>query len=149
MYIEDASRVTAGPRVLAIVEELSRSAYLGSVMGQLLHTCWKNLGGDLSDTGCIADLREKRSSTFSRQRVQKCAQKSYQKSKKTEKIGVWRCFGRSGGLPGAMSSRLGRRSAKMHTRSRPNVVASWGSSWGQNILKNWFKIYYFFKSFLL
>ena len=29
------------PRVLTIVEELSRSAYLGSVMGQLLHTCWE------------------------------------------------------------------------------------------------------------
>ena len=29
------------PRVLTIVAELSRSAYLGSVMGQLLHTCWE------------------------------------------------------------------------------------------------------------
>ena len=37
--------------------------------------------------------------------------------KKLRKSGSGGCFGRSGGLPGAMSSRLGRRSAKMHTRS--------------------------------
>ena len=47
MYIEDASRVTAGPRSLAIVEELWRSAYIGSVM--------------------IAELPEKLPSTFGRQ----------------------------------------------------------------------------------
>ena len=50
--------------------------------------------------------------------------------KKLWKSGYGGCFGRSGGLPGAMSSRLGRRSAKMHTRS-PQIGPIWSHLGGQ------------------
>ena len=49
---------------------------------------------------------------------------------KLRKSGSGGCFGRSGGLPGAMSSRLGRRSAKMHTRSR-KIGPTWWHLGGQ------------------
>ena len=82
--------------------------------------------------------QRKWSSTFWRQRLQKCVKKSCQKIvKKLRKSGSGGCFGRSGGLPGAMSSRLGRRSAKMHTRSR-QIGLIWshlGGQVGAKILK--------------
>ena len=41
MILKTLRESPPAPRVLTIVKELSRSAYLGSVMGQLLHTCWE------------------------------------------------------------------------------------------------------------
>ena len=70
--------------------------------------------------------------------VSKNVSKHHAKNReKLRKSGSGGCFGRSGGLPGAMSGRLGRRKAKMHTRS-PQIVPTWwhlGGQVGVNILK--------------
>ena len=131
MDIENASRVTAGTRSLAIVEELSSSAYIGSVMGQLLHTCWEKSRWRFFRHWLHCRFTRKMVEHILKTTSPKMCQKIMPKIvKKLRKSGSGGCFGRSGGLPGAMSSRLGRRSAKMHTSS-PQIGPIWSHLGGQ------------------
>ena len=119
------------PRVLTIVEELSRSAYLGSVMGQLLHTCWEKSRWRFFRHWLHCRITRKMVEHILKTTSPKMYQKIIPKIvKKLRKSGSGGCFGRSGSLPGAMSSRLGRRSAKMHTRS-PQIGPIWSHLGGQ------------------
>ena len=119
------------PRVLTIVAELSRSAYLGSVMGQLLHTCWEKSRWRFFRHWLHCRFTRKMVEHILKTTSPKMCQKIMPKIvKKLRKSGSGGCFGRSGGLPGAMSSRLGRRSAKMHTRSR-QIGPTWWHLGGQ------------------
>ena len=92
--IEDASRVTAGPRSLAILEEDPRM--WKALWNSFCKNVENNLNWDFSDTGWTAELPEKLSITFWRQCAQKCIKKSYQKSLKIEEN--WGLEGALGGL---------------------------------------------------
>ena len=114
------------PQVLTIVEELSRPAYLGSVMGQLLHTCWEKSRWRLVRHWLHCRFTRKMVEHILKTTCPKMCQKIVPEiMKKLRKSGSGGCFGRSGGLPGAMSSRLGSRSGKMHTKSNQKCLFWW------------------------
>ena len=130
IQIENASRVTASPRSLAIVE-MPSSAYIGRIMGQLLHTCWEKSRWRFFRHWLHCRFTRKMVEHILKTTSPKMCQKIMPKSvKKMRKSGSGGCFGRYGGLPGAMSSRLGRRSAKMHARI-PQIGPIWSHLGGQ------------------
>ena len=105
------------PRVLTIVEELSRSAYLGNAMEQLLQTCWgKNMWRFFLHWLHCRFTRKMVEDILKRTRPKMCQKIMPKIVKQLRKPGSGGCFGRSGSLPGAMLTRLGCRSAKMHAR---------------------------------
>ena len=127
------------PRVLSIVEALSRSAYLGIVMGQLLHTCWEKSRWRFFRHWLHCRFTRKMVEHILKTTSPKMCQKFMPKIfKKTEKIRVWRVFWEVWGPSWSHVEQAWpqkRKNAHQKSPNWPNLVASWGSSWSQNLSK--------------
>ena len=144
--IEDASRVTAGSRSLAIVEELWRSACVESVMGQLLQKCWEQFESRCFWHWLHCRVARKIVDHILKQCVQKGIKNHANNYPKSKKIKVWRVLWEvwepawSHVDQGWLQK---RENARQMLPKLSNLVPIWGSSWSQNPLKNlWFLCFF-------
>ena len=118
------------PRVLTIVAELSRSAYLGSVMGQLLHTCWEKSRWRFFRHWLHCRFTRKNGRAYFEDNVSKNVSKNHAKNhKKTEEIGVWRVFWEVWGPSWSHVEQAWLQKRKNARQKSPylfNLVATWG-----------------------